>query len=773
MRYSNIVAGCLLAILLLLGSVAQGAQLTLFMPLGRVAYQTNEAIDLAAMRADTAALAAGDLVITLTSDEGSKLTLTFAVPAVPVVNGTASRAEHLHLNGRLLRPGKYTIVVAADGTTASTTFELYTHLRQSTFILGDWGCPAKDDEQTRLGPLGFNLVYAHYGGWNQDANIRGGIDFMYGCTISAVHQMDMRVKDCDWSDPSVLVGAEARVVRRALIDRAFPNCMGVHFYDEPGLTWQFDTPIGNVPWNIPAEDAAYLDAFGESAKLYSQFDPSTQAGVDYYSKYSRFKLQFMDAFEKIAMSGVTKVKPSMLSVTQSVYSPYNYTDGYYFNVVRSMPVISGHGGYDDWGTSFMNTTFTNELGGRLRSLNKPYWYMPIWSDIPAVGYRMEQYLSFMSGIQGMFKPPNVRAQDPQKNVSGEGFVESNLTMAKLGTIFNTMPPARNEVGVLVPLSQALYSDIAEAPKTLRWYGADGSTNVKPMLVFYASKMTHIPIDFLLEEDVLDGSLARQYQAVILPGATNVDARVVRALEAYIAGGGHLYLTDESTQTITGAEKLGAGIDKSVIDAFLKIAKDSGNNTAQFFTLATPVAKAFTARMTGIGIHPIAECNEPGVFFSHQGKGDIDYLFAVNATPDPTDPKAMNAIKAVAPTIALPDDGRPVYDAVRGGTVSELVKDVKTHTLRGIVRFGWGGMRVFARTSRPIAGVDLQTPVVYHDFTITEDPLHVEIAATLVDAQHRTLNGQLRWKSRSSIPWASSATICIGRPKTVGWRLRCR
>ena len=100
----------------------------------------------------------------------------------------------------------------------------------------------------------------------------------------------------------------------------------------------------------------------------------------------------------------------------------------------------------------------------------------------------------------------------------------------------------------------------------------------------------------------------------------------------------------------------------------------------------------------------------------------------------------NAIKSTAPTIALPNDGRPVYDAVRGGLVSELKADAATNTLRGVVRFGAGAMRVFARTARPIGGVDILTPVVYHDFTVTDDALHVEISATLVDDQHHALNG---------------------------------
>ena len=54
-------------------------------------------------------------------------------------------------------------------------------------------------------------------------------------------------------------------------------------------------------------------------------------------------------------------------VTQSVYGATAYADGYYFNVVRSLPVISGHGGYSDYGPLIFNPHWTF-LVGRMRDL---------------------------------------------------------------------------------------------------------------------------------------------------------------------------------------------------------------------------------------------------------------------------------------------------------------------------------------------------------------------------------------------------------------------
>src|SRR5690242_3824278 len=77
-------------------------------PLGRVAYQTNEGIDLSIVRSISASQKGSDLKLTLTSDDGSQIDLTFPVKA-------DSAVEHLQLNGRLLRPGKYSVKADIDG----------------------------------------------------------------------------------------------------------------------------------------------------------------------------------------------------------------------------------------------------------------------------------------------------------------------------------------------------------------------------------------------------------------------------------------------------------------------------------------------------------------------------------------------------------------------------------------------------------------------------------------------------------------------------------
>src|SRR5262245_44464988 len=92
----------------------QAAKVEILLPLGRTVSQTNECIDVAVVRSDTKPLAAGDLVLTLNGADGSVLSYTF-----PVKSADRS-TEHLHVNGGLLRPGKYRLHVLVDGSDVST-----------------------------------------------------------------------------------------------------------------------------------------------------------------------------------------------------------------------------------------------------------------------------------------------------------------------------------------------------------------------------------------------------------------------------------------------------------------------------------------------------------------------------------------------------------------------------------------------------------------------------------------------------------------------------
>ena len=243
----------------------------------------------------------------------------FPARAATIQKADARSTEHLHLDGRLLRPGAYTLTVKASGAPVSAEIQVVSHIRRSDFKLLQWGSRAEKKEQAIVGEnsMGYNLIYASYGGFSPDDLIRGGSDYMWCCTMSGAHQMDLR-QECDWSDPLVLQGGEARVVRRALWDRTMPNCMGVHFYDEPGLTWWKHAKTGIMaPFNLPSQDRAYRSAFGEEAIQYNEVKPEDAKAVAGWNQMNRWKESFMEAAWKDARFGVDRVRPEFISAVQS------------------------------------------------------------------------------------------------------------------------------------------------------------------------------------------------------------------------------------------------------------------------------------------------------------------------------------------------------------------------------------------------------------------------------------------------------------------------
>jgi len=784
----------LFLLLLVVMPVLAAPQMSLLLPLGRVAFQTNEQIDLSVVRSDTAALPATDLAVTLTSDEGSVLNFTFSLAAVPQNGATASTVDHLRFNAWLLRPGNYAVAAAAYGATAQTKFELYSHLRKSTFKLFPWGTNANTKQQEVLGEdsMGFNMLYA---GGKGDGSIRAGIDYMNCCTMSGAHQMDLR-GECDWSDPYVLQGGEARVVKQALFDRTNPNCIGVHYYDEPGLTWVPDPETGGFgPLNVYAQWRSFESAFGARPDLYHPYQapdgtPSDaeiakmtaddikklpaekQATINYIKTYGRhplpvfyrtmdakkpedaalwklfatWKLGFMDAAWKYAQDGVKQVDPHFLNTTQSQYGWPAFTDGYYFNVARSLPVISGHGGYsDNYPGHFL--PLSSMLCGRMRQLDKPNWYLPCWYNMNAVNVRLEQNLCFANGVQGMATPPWYNIYDPFNTSAApeaDGSVESNKLMGRLGTIFSTkMQPERPQVAVLYSLSQIVNQQTKDLTYQYGWDKGGMLANI--IIACHMAQTNVLPI---VDEDILDGTAAGQ-KVIIVTNCDYLDPKVIAALQGYITGGGTVLLTDECKVQIPGAVKLGAINDASHQNKLSKMWADSTlekdtkkqtemraqmsrqNDGGYAMKTNEPLAKALKAFFAKQGIKPAFDSTNMNIVGTRQTLGEIDYLFAVNATAD-LNAKERETLIPAATTISFPADARPVYDAMHPGTVPEL------QNLKGTLRFGAGEMRVFARSARPIGGVELSPVKLARDNTQKENPLNITFSCRLMDNKGGTL-----------------------------------
>jgi len=709
------------------------ATLELRFPLGRVAYQTNETIDLAVVRSDAAALAAGELRLTVTGDDGSTLAFAFPAKAAAVRDGQARATEHLHLNGRLLRPGNYAVEVACDGATAQGKFDLHSHVRKSSFTIADWSWHGEGGRRHQVigeGSMGYNVTYKQANG---DASIRGGLNFMRGMVLGGAHQLDGNLLN-DWSDPYVLREGRIRASREAMKDRTQPNCIGVHFYDEPGLTWNKHPETGEfVPYNIPAQDRAWKGAHGADAPQYHKVSPNHPASVARWREMNVWKQRFMEACWKHVASGVNLVRPDWLTATQTQYGWDAFSDGYYFNIARALPVINGHGWYSDVYWLNLAPPMASEFG-RMRDWHRPCWYMPTWWQMNTAHTRMEQAMSFIQGIEGMMWPGSP-AWAPSQDNGMPGIVEMNRLMLRLGPIFTTMPVDRSPVALLYSISQGIESQVRSGMKDTRY----SNGHIRTTLAFYAASMRNqTPLLPVVEEDILDGTVAASHKAIILSKVEYLDPRVIRALEDYAAGGGKVLLDNECKVEVKGAEKLGLQMDYAYHNQLEGRHGQEDYTTLNFMKNVEQLAKDLRKKLAALGIAPVFACDSLDILGRRQAFGDIEYLFAVNMSPD-AEMQWKNTVRGTMATICVPDDGRPVYDAILGGEAAGFEK--KGKELRATLRFGVGQMRAFARTARPIGGVAVYPPAVTRDYVAdAQAPMFVEVIAALVDAKGQPLAG---------------------------------
>ena len=559
------------------------------------------------MRTAPAALGAGDLALKLTGDDGSVVSFTFPVAKADPENGAARAVEHLHVNGWLLRPGAYTIGAVADGATATAKIEVFSHVRRSTFRLINWG-RAKDKEALPQGEdnLGYNLFFGNPGEPAHENFIRAGVDFMSVCTMSGGHQMDLR-QECDWSDPYVIRGGTRRVAHRALMDRTRPNVPGVHFYDEPGLTWMKDPATGeSTPHAVPSQAQAFEAAFGAAPLDYKKVDPANPEHVARWNHWARWKLGFMDAAWKDAQFGVQQVRPDFLSVTQSQYGWTAFTDGYYFNVVRTLPVISGHGGYHDFGARLFQPVALPRNSARARlGAAELVSRDVVWPDharpVPAGA------IPFQTNIQGMMSPPDLEPGGG-KSSAMQGIVESNKRMARLGTIFTTMSVTRPPVAVLYSLSNSLHLQTQDRNRN---YAHDSPQGRGLTFTYLAGKRIQQPLMAVVGEDLLDGTLAAEHKEVILTSLDHLDAHVIAALERFAKGGGLVLMTADCKVKIAGAIDLGIAprfADQPKIDELVAAKKyeDAGKLPTLRHALAgaQPLADALRRELGKAGIQPV-------------------------------------------------------------------------------------------------------------------------------------------------------------------------
>jgi len=720
------------------------AEIAIVTPLGRGDYQTNERIEFGIVRTDTTDLAKDVMDIVITGADMSQLSFSFPVVAALATNGTAARTEIVYVNGYLLRPGAYTLEASVNGADAKVNFNVYSHVRQSTYKTIWWG-GARDADGIRAAyDQGFNLLM----GGTSEPTISAKLDIMGTCTMGGGHQHDLRLSN-DWSDPNVYLGAIQRGTDLTFTFRTMPNAIGSHLHDEPGLTWWY-APDGNPDWtkysrenplsphDVARQREVYERAFNEDQPLWNELDPNKSDDMETIVDVSEFKLGYMDAFWKASEDAISRMKPDFLAVTQSQYGWSAIFDGYYFNVVRSMPIASGHGGYSDFGLRDLNGTMFLELS-LPRQLDKPTWYLPTWYGYETPEqYKEEQYLSFITGIQALATPPGSN----ERSKPAAGIKESNLLMQKYGTIFEKPAYTSQDITVLYSKSDSYY----KKQNTQFW----------DMCVQYlATKILQFPMQTILEEDILDGTLANKHKVLLMSGIAYLPTPVVTALEKFIANGGLVIQSSDCEVTIKGAVKLNISATAELTAEFDRNTampdgdeKSAANRVSSSFVRimehTKPYADAIKAELNKAGIVPPVESSVNTFAVGRQTRGDFDYVMVVNFTPEGTyagmNESGVGGAAAATTNLTFTNvNNRAIYEAIEGKQIAAVGTRANTFVLNN-VRFGGGDMKMYVLTPRAIGGVKVGTATVSSDFTRMSEPIRLSFGASIVDTQNNILSG---------------------------------
>lgn len=469
-------------------------------------------------------------------------------------------------------------------------------------------------------------------------------------------------------------------------------------------------------------------------------DPQQPEHVARWRHWALCKLGLMDAAWKDAAHGIHQVRPDFLVLTQSVCGWTAHTDGYYFNVARSLPITSGHGGYDDIGCGYCFPGFVLEMA-RARDRWKPCWYLPTWyGGMLADRLRLEQYLSFQTHLHGRIPPPDNDPFEPETTPAAQGIVEANRGLGRLGCIFHAMPPERPHVAMLYALSNVIHRQTQDRKIN---YAHEVPHFQGLVLSYLACKLIQQPIWPLLEEDVLDGSL-EAHRVLLLPSLDYVDPAVLGVLERFVEQGGTVLMTADCGIALRGVRRLNvapAMPDQETIDRLLAERRYDQlgpyTTVGRYLEGARPLAAELRRVLNELGIWPVVETDLPTLSATRHAAGDLEYLFLVNATYDEA-AGGRHDIRAAQARISLPDDGRPVYDALRGGPAQEF--SPAAGRLTAHIRFGAGQMRVLARTARPLGALAAGVPQVVRDTLAPHQPLRLELSFAVLDSQHGLVSG---------------------------------
>ena len=281
---------------------------------------------------------------------------------VMVPSSKSGGIQIIRIQPGALKPGDYTVGVTGAPDDSAVAIHVARTENPNAYWIGAWhqGNPDADTFQTESGWMWYSSdllnasVRVPKTGDVMDNALAARIRAYSECVMGGGHQMDLQLIN-DWGDSWVQRAVLWKMSLATLSNRLYPS-MGIHAYDEPGLTW-WPYPPGQLnPFAIPPEVAEFKHVTGKDMPLVA-LDNAFQT---YHANPSDFEdfVQYRPKFLQQAWTGskwaVDAVNPNFITINQlaSAYAVGDVADGVDAQMDKSYDVCSGHGGYSDWAGSF-------------------------------------------------------------------------------------------------------------------------------------------------------------------------------------------------------------------------------------------------------------------------------------------------------------------------------------------------------------------------------------------------------------------------------------
>ncbi len=599
-------------------------------------------------------------------EDGFKLS-----PAVSAQNGKI----YLNLLPYALPQGRWSVKVSGQNV---GTIHVVNAVPQTRFIMWNYQAWLDDAKDTPWGQMmgsgtteerfklyqdyGMNFLALQNGGFGMsirtmDHIVKLGARYSSLNTMAGQHQPGGA--NNDWSGEEVAVGVRCAVQHNAQYGRRFGAFAGVHYADEPGLTYGIKDEKGEYqvyysggaipdasknyfgPLAVPGQMDLYTKTTGKKAP--DPLNPS--ADMESWLKFMRFRTTILGRVFEQATADLHAIDAKLLGYSQ-LYAWMYLADGLYpAENGKGVDMVSSHAYIDNMYGLFYPVNETDMM--RTGAWDKPLVMMPMFEGMTR---RSVTYASLSRQIEGL-------GWDRTSSFMQPGMLELSRRIVPLSGIFTQITKKRDDIAVFYSRDQYLYEIASEVKKN-----RIGPYVGRLIGAWLACFVAHCPANYVIEEDFASGE-ALKHKVIIAPALKVVSDKTRHALEQYVKAGGTLVLEQSSPVSIAGAVRINVVFPDFGNTGKWNAQEANLNERQRIEKHIVPLA-AVLAETLKDKVKPVILGGDPLLLASIQDGGAVRYLWAVNMNHE-----TVNQETHLNTSFELPA-AAGIYDCFNGREVTE-------------------------------------------------------------------------------------------------------